>query len=220
MLFECENVNLVYDQDKSIPTYALKNINLMIEECKFIGILGPSGSGKSSLLYILAGLKRPSKGKVMFKGTEYSSIDDSKMSRMRKDKFGFIFQKHFLIDYMSVLDNVLSVINDSSKEKVEKAMYLLEKLGIKDTYNKKPYQISGGQSQRAAVARALINDPEVIFADEPTASLDHKNVREVMDFLKVVRKNSALIVVTHDPTAIEGADTIINLWDGSIKETR
>lgn len=218
MIFECKDVNLVYDQDKSVQTYALKNINISIEENNFIGILGPSGSGKSSLLYILAGLKSQTSGKVMYKGTEYSKLNDNDKSLIRKKDFGFIFQKHFLINYMTVLDNVLSVVNKKNPDSIEKAMYLLKNLGVKDLADKKPYQLSGGQSQRVAIARALINDPKVILADELTASLDHESMREVMGFLSQYKNKSTIIVVTHDPTVVENADTVINMWDGSIKK--
>ena len=219
MLFECKNVNLVYDQDKLEPTFALKDINISIEENRFVGVLGPSGSGKSSLLYLLAGLKEATSGSVEYKGREFNTIKEDDKSSIRRGEFGFIFQKHFLIEYMTVLHNVLSVTNDVSDESIERAMMLLERLGIKDLANKKPYQLSGGQSQRVAIARALINNPKVIFGDELTASLDHNSVREVMSLLKEYRKSSTIIIVTHDSTILEGADSIINIWDGRIKES-
>jgi putative ABC transport system ATP-binding protein len=218
MLFECKNVNLVYDQDKLEPTFALKDINISIEQNRFVGVLGPSGSGKSSLLYLLAGLKEATSGSVQYKGKKYDTITEDEKSSMRRQEFGFIFQKHFLIEYMTVLHNVLSVTNDVSEESIERAMMLLDRLGIKDLALKKPYQLSGGQSQRVAIARALINNPKVIFGDELTASLDHNSVEEVMSLLKEYRKNSTIIIVTHDSTILEGADSIINMWDGRIKE--
>lgn len=220
MLFECKDVNLIYDQDKLVQTYALKDVNISIEQNKFIGILGPSGSGKSSLLYLLAGLKEQTLGKVTYNGREYKSMGEDEKSMIRRKEFGFIFQKHFLIEYMTVLHNVLSVTNDISSNSREKALYLLEGLGIKDLSEKKPYELSGGQSQRAAIARALINDPKVIFGDELTASLDHDITREVMTFLKEYSKNSTLIVVTHDETILQDADTIVSMWDGKIKVDR
>lgn len=218
MLFECKNVNLVYDQDKLEPTFALKDINISIEQNRFVGLLGPSGSGKSSLLYLLAGLKEATSGSVEYKGEKYDNITEDEKSTMRRREFGFIFQKHFLIEYMTVLHNVLSVTNDIGEESIERAMILLDRLGIKELAYKKPYQLSGGQSQRVAIARALINNPKVIFGDELTASLDHNSVREVMSLLKEYRKNSTIIIVTHDWTILEGADSIINMWDGRIKE--
>jgi putative ABC transport system ATP-binding protein len=218
MLFECKNLNLIYDQDKLVPTYALKEIDVSMEEKQFIGILGPSGSGKSSLLYLLAGLKEQTSGSVVYNGRSYKDMDEEERSLIRRKEFGFVFQKHFLIEYMTVLHNVLSITDDVSSSSVEKAMYLLERLGIGNLADKKPYQLSGGQSQRVAIARALINDPKVIFGDELTASLDHESTKEVMSFLREYNKASTLIVVTHDETILEGADTVIKMWDGSIKK--
>jgi putative ABC transport system ATP-binding protein len=217
VIFECRNLSLIYDQGKDVQTYALKNINLKIEDKGLIGIMGPSGSGKSSLLYSMAGLKKPTTGSVVYKDKDLTKISDDEKSSIRKEEFGFIFQKHFLIDYMSVLDNVLVPLNDNSEENVKKAVSLLKKLKIDHLANKKPHQISGGQSQRAAIARALIKDPKVIFADELTAALDHSRAKEVMNILNEYKKSALIVVVTHDPSILEGADRIINVWDGEIK---
>ena len=217
MIFECKNLSLIYDQGKDAQTYALKNINFKIENKGLIGIMGPSGSGKSSLLYSMAGLKKPTTGSIFYKDKDLTKISDDEKSSIRKEEFGFIFQKHFLIDYMSVLDNVLVPLNDNSEENVKKALSLLKKLKIDHLANKKPHQISGGQSQRAAIARALINNPKVIFADELTAALDHSSSKEVMNILDEYKKSALIVVVTHDPSILEGADRIINVWDGEIK---
>lgn len=216
MLFECEDLNLIYDLGKEVQTYALRNINLSISNNKLIGIMGPSGSGKSSLLYSLAGLKPPTTGTVKYKGIDLNAVPSSELSKIRKQDFGFIFQRHFLIDYMTVLDNVLVSINDNSTTSREKALCLLDRMGIKHLYNKKPYQLSGGQGQRVAIARALMNDPKVIFADELTAALDHTSAREVMKILSEYTKKAMVIVVTHDPSILENADEVINIWDGTI----
>jgi len=217
MLFQCKNMNLVYDEDKEVQTYALKNINLSIEENKFIGIIGPSGSGKSSLLYCLAGLKVPNTGCVYYKDRSLNMFEPDEKASLRKKDFGFIFQKHFLIDYMTVMENVLTAVNDNSSESRNKALSLLRKLNIDQLANKMPYQLSGGQNQRAAIARAFMNDPKVIFADEPTASLDHSNANEVMNILADFKDKITIIVVTHDEAILQNADEIIHLWDGSIK---
>ncbi len=217
MLFECKNVNLIYDQDKLAHTYALRDINIAIEKNSFVGILGPSGSGKSSLLYLLAGLKEQTSGSVLYNGKDFKQMSEDEKSRLRRKEFGFVFQKHFLIEYMTVLHNVLSITNDVSKESKEKAMYLLERLGIAELADKRPSQLSGGQSQRVAIARALINDPKVVFGDELTASLDHDSTYEVMEFFKEHCKNSTLIIVTHDDTILRSADKVVNIWDGRIK---
>lgn len=216
MFFRMENVNLVYDIGREAQTYALKDINLSLDGNRFIGIMGPSGSGKSSLLYAMSGFKIPTSGKVCYEGIDYSKISSSENAVMRRKEFGFIFQRHFLIDYMTVLENVLVPINDDSQEAKEKAMSILDKLGLEHLSNKKPYQLSGGQRQRVAIARALIGDPKVIFADEPTAALDHSSALEVMKFLKNYKKDKMIIVVTHDPCILQDANHVINMLDGSI----
>lgn len=216
MLFKVENLNLIYDMGKEVQTYALRNINLSLEGNRLVGIMGPSGSGKSSLLYSLAGLKIPSSGTISYKDRMFKELSTSKSAELRRKDFGFIFQRHFLIDYMTVIDNVLTPINDNSIKAKQKALGLLKKLGIEHLANKKPHQLSGGQRQKAAIARALINDPKVIFGDEITASLDHTSAREVMKLLDEYKNNALVIVVTHDASILENADDVINIWDGAI----
>ncbi|OPJ62262.1 ABC transporter ATP-binding protein [Clostridium oryzae] len=216
MTLKLENVNLIYDIGKEVQTYALKNINLSLSGNKLIGIMGPSGSGKSSLLYAMAGFKIPTSGKIQYNNIDYGAISGSKKCDIRKKEFGFIFQRHFLIDYMTVLDNVLTPINDDSKAAKEKAIKLLEKFHLGHLSGKKPHQLSGGQRQKVAIARALISDPQVIFADEPTAALDHNSAIEVMNFLEEYKSERMIMVVTHDPSILTNADSIINMRDGAI----
>jgi putative ABC transport system ATP-binding protein len=217
-LINIENVNLVYDMGKATETYALKNIDLTIRENKFYGILGPSGSGKSSLLYILSGLKKPSSGRVLYKEMDLNKIKNKELSTIRNSEFGFVFQRHFLLDYLTALQNVLVPINSNNQQHINRATELLIDLGLEKEINKKPYQMSGGQRQRVAIARALINKPKVIFADEITASLDHKNAYLVMKVLKKYKEETTIIVVTHDESILEAVDEIISIWDGSIKK--
>ncbi|MBZ9685596.1 ABC transporter ATP-binding protein [Clostridium estertheticum] len=219
-MIKIENVNLIYDIGKETETYALKNIDLNIRENKFYGILGPSGSGKSSLLYILSGLKKPSSGKALYNGDDLNKIKNKELSIIRSNDFGFVFQRHFLLDYLTSLQNVLVPLNSNRNEDINRAMSLLKDLGLEKEMNKMPFQMSGGQRQRVAIARALINKPKVIFADEITASLDHKNAFEVMKILKKYKKETTIIVVTHDESILEGVDEIINIWDGSIIEDK
>ena len=215
-MFRLEDINLIYDMDKEVQTNALKNINLTIGQNGMIGIMGPSGSGKSSLLYLMAGLKQPTSGKIFYNNREISKMKKDDNAALRLKEFGFIFQRHFLIDYMTAIENVMIPINSGDKEDVEKAMKILEELKIGHVSGKKPYELSGGQRQRVAIARALINDPKVIFADELTASLDHKSAKEVMETLGKYKKKSLIIVVTHDPSILGEADEIIDLLDGEI----
>ena len=216
MIFKMESVNLVYDIGKEAQTYALKDINLSLDGNRFIGIMGPSGSGKSSLLYAMAGFKIPTSGKVCYGEIDYNKISPSESAEIRRKDFGFIFQRHFLIDYMTVLENVLVPINDDSREAKIKAISILDKLGLAHLTSKKPYQLSGGQRQKVAIARALIGDPKVIFADEPTAALDHNSAIEVMKFLENYKKDKMIIVVTHDSCILQNANHVINMVDGAI----
>lgn len=218
-MFKIDDTNLVYDIGKEVQTYALKNINLTLRGNRMVGIMGPSGSGKSSLLYIMAGLKLPTSGKVTYNDINLCELAPKKAAELRLKDFGFIFQRHFLIDYMTIVENVLTPINSDSKESKLKALGILDRLKIGHLANKRISQLSGGQRQRVAIARALINNPKVIFADELTAALDHESAREVMNFLEEYKKNALIIVVTHDPSILENADDIINIRDGSIIST-
>lgn len=219
MIIEGRELNLVYDIKKEEETYALRNVSITMDSHGMTGVIGPSGSGKSSLLYILSGLKKPTSGTVYYDDIDIESLSRVVATKLRRDKFGFIFQRHFLIEYLTVLDNVLVGINKGDVNSIDKAVVLLEKLKIAHLANKKPYQLSGGQRQRAAVARALINNPSVIFADEPTASLDHRNALEVMSVLEEFKKEASIIIVTHDISILENVDNIVEMWDGHIKVT-
>ena len=216
-LFEVRDVSLLYDEDKEEKTYALKNANLSLSQGKFYGILGPSGSGKSSLLYLLSGIKKPTVGNIFYRGHDITKISDDELSNIRLKEFGFIFQKHFLIPYLDIVSNVLVPINSNTDEDKNRAIELLKELGLGNKLTKKPYELSGGQCQRVAIARALINNPKVIFADEITASLDHKNSKEVVDKINKLRGETTIIFVTHDETTVENADEIIRVWDGEVR---
>ena len=218
MIIEGRELSLVYDMNLEEETYALRNMNITLKKHGMTGIMGPSGSGKSSLLYVLSGLKKPTSGTVFYDDIDIESLQSAAMDSIRRNKFGFIFQKHFLIDYLSVLDNVLVGINRHDRDSIAKAMLLLEKFSVSHLANKKPTQLSVGQRQRIAVARALINEPSVIFADEPTASLDHPNAREVMKVLGEFKERASILIVTHDRSILDQADHIIEVWDGKSVE--
>lgn len=216
-ILKMKDVSLLYDADKDEKTYAVRQANLSLEEGKFYGILGPSGSGKSSLLYLLSGIKPPTVGSIYYKNKDITKMNDSELSKIRLEEFGFIFQKHYLIPYLNIIQNVLVPLNSNKKEDVDRAIKLLTELGLEKKLNKKPYELSGGQCQRVAIARALINNPKIIFADEITASLDHKNSKEIVDKLNKLRGNTTIIFVTHDETTVQNADEIIKVWDGEIR---
>lgn len=212
------DVSLTYTTG-DIVTKAVDNVNIQISTGEFVGIVGPSGSGKSSLLYLMAGLKDPTSGWIFFHQQKIGDLSRDERASLRQHYFGFIFQQHFLIQYLTALENVLVAIPKPSKADTARAHELLEQLGLADHIKKFPHQLSGGQRQRVAAARALIHRPAVIFADEPTASLDHKTAFDLMNLIQQSRneEQTALVVVTHDPSVLDGADRIVSMWDGRIR---
>lgn len=217
-MFEIKNLTLIYDMDKEEKVYAVNDVSLSLPDCGLIGIVGPSGSGKSSLMYCLSTLKRATSGEIIYNGINYSTLSQKEMDHIRREKFGFVFQRHFLIGYMSALDNVIVASKHSIDLSKERGQMLLSNMRIKPAeMNKRPRQLSGGQRQRCAIARALINEPDVVFADEPTASLDHENAFHVMKHLKDYSKDHLVIVITHDQTILKDTDQIIEIWDGFIR---
>ncbi len=198
----------------------LKGMDLEIYEGEFVSIIGASGSGKSSLLYILGLLDKPTEGEVFFEGEKIDYSNDKRLSYLRNSKLGFVFQFHYLVQELSLLDNViLPAIKKGVpiKEAKERAMVLLERLGLKGKENRKPYEISGGEMQRTAIARALINQPKVLLADEPTGNLDSTNTQRVMDIFKEINKSQTTIVmVTHEIDLARQTKRIVELRDGSV----
>lgn len=216
-MFQVNHLNLIYDIDKEEKVCAVNDVTLTLPDKGLIGIIGPSGSGKSSLMYCLSTLKEPTNGEILYNGTDYGSLTRGELEKLRREQFGFVFQHHFLIGYMSVLDNVIVAAKGNVAEAKERAQAILQELRIKSAeLKKKPKQLSGGQRQRCAIARALINEPKVLFADEPTASLDHENAFRVMHYLKEYAKDHLVLVITHDHSILEGADRVIEIWDGEI----
>ncbi|MEA4822620.1 MAG: ABC transporter ATP-binding protein [Clostridiaceae bacterium] len=219
MFIEGKQIGLTYGIRKEQATVAFQDVDITLESGKMAGIIGPSGSGKSSLLYVLSGLKKPTSGTVYYDDADIEGFADDEKARIRRLKFGFIFQRHYLIEYLPVLDNVLTGVNSRDAVYKKHAMDLLERLGIATLYNRKPWQLSGGQRQRAAVVRALVHKPAIVFADEPTASMDHKNAEDVMNLLDECRKNDGMsvLVVTHDRSILDKADYLLDMWDGRLK---
>lgn len=214
MIQSC-GASLVY-QDHGKEVFACRNVDLSIRDREFLGILGPSGSGKSSLLYLLSGLKVPTSGEVRFDGKSLQSMTDEVRARLRLREFGFVFQQPYLLGYLTAKENVL--IANQGRGSLEEAARLLDALGLGGKMHRLPHELSGGERQRVCVARALMGSPRVIFADEPTASLDHTNGLHVVELLNEHRGNGALVMVTHDPAMLEQADRIVNLSDGSVTD--
>lgn len=199
---------------------ALKNINISIEKGKFTVIIGPSGSGKSTLLNCIAGLDSIASGEVILDGDDISKLSDDKLSKIRREEFGFIFQSYNLIPVINVYDNIILPVSvDGKKEDKEYINTLIKKLGISSQINKFPNELSGGQQQRVAIARALANKPSIIFADEPTGNLDSKTSKEVMDMLcmSVKEFNQTLVMITHDEKIAKMADIVVTIGDGKVK---
>ncbi|WP_220795914.1 ABC transporter ATP-binding protein [Paraclostridium bifermentans] len=199
---------------------ALKNINISIEKGKFTAIIGPSGSGKSTLLHCIAGLDSITSGEVILDGVDISKLSDDKLSKIRREEFGFIFQSFNLIPVVNVYDNIILPVSvDGKKEDKDYINTLIKKLGISSQINKFPNELSGGQQQRVAIARALANKPSIIFADEPTGNLDSKTSKEVMDMLcmSVKEFNQTLVMITHDEKIAKMADIVVTIGDGKVK---
>lgn len=201
--------------------HVLKDISLSIKKGEIMAIVGPSGAGKTTLLQIISTLDYSDSGTIKYNGVEISSLSDNKKSSFRNKNIGFVFQFHQLLPEFTSLENVMmpALIGGSSKKAAkEKAMMLLEELGLGSRVNHKPSELSGGEKQRVAVARALINAPDVVFADEPTGSLDSKNREEIQQIFCDLkqRHNQTFVIVTHDSSLASIADRIVTMKDGKI----
>ena len=202
-------------------TRVLKDISLQVMQGEFVSVMGPSGSGKSTLLYILGGLDTPTRGHVLLDGMDIFRFGDEKMSRIRRQKIGFVFQFYNLIPNLNVEENImLPLLLDGKKAGGYKKELdrILEVVGLSDRRRHTPRELSGGQQQRVAIARALIGSPEILFADEPTGNLDSRTGTEIMDLLREINKNigQTIIMVTHSPEAAKSSSRMITVKDGVI----
>jgi putative ABC transport system ATP-binding protein len=218
-MLQGERLTLTY-QDGPSTIDAVHEVSIAIEDHQFIGILGPSGSGKSSLLYLLSGLRRPTRGEVYLDDRAYARMSDRERVALRRQEFGFVFQQHFLINYLTALENVMVAAPVQDKAHAAQARALLADLGMGDKLHRFPYELSGGERQRVAVARAMIHRPRVIFADEPTGLLDRHTGLQVMALLRSYRDQGSLIAVTHNPEILTEADLVITLRDGEIASVK
>jgi putative ABC transport system ATP-binding protein len=209
----------IYHLDK-IEVPALKKADISINKGEIAMILGPSGSGKSTLLHLLGALDKPSKGNITIKNTNITELDDFSLAVFRRYYFGFVFQSFNLIPTLNVLENVLvpTIPDNTSEKKTKTALEILKLVGLENRVNHKPNELSGGERQRVSIARALINNPEIVFADEPTGNLDSKNATNIIELIKKLRdeKKTTFVVVTHDPNLTIYADKIIYIKDGLI----
>ena len=213
-----KNLKKIYGKGEN-QVHAIAGIDLEIDPKKFTAIVGTSGSGKSTLLHCMAGLDKPTSGNVWLDDLDLYTLNDDKLSQIRRQEFGFIFQSFNLIPVINVYDNiVLPVLIDAKKEDKTYINALIDRLGLKSQVNKFPNELSGGQQQRVAIARALANKPSVIFADEPTGNLDSKTTAEVMNILELCVKEfeQTLVMITHSDEIAATADRIITISDGEI----
>lgn len=201
--------------------HVLRNIDLQIREGDFTVLMGPSGAGKSTLLYALSGMDKPTLGKITYCGEDITKMNSDKLALFRRQHCGFVFQQTYLVDSMSVMDNVLSaglLVSRDKKAVVTRAQEVLKSVDLgEEIWDKFPNQISGGEAQRAGIARALINKPDMVFADEPTGALNSKTGKDVLDALtKFNKEGQSIVMVTHDLTSARRGNRILYLKDGEI----
>ena len=196
---------------------ALDNINLTVEEGEWLSIMGPSGSGKTTLMNIIGCMDKPSLGKIDLAGQDISKLSSKELTVVRRDTIGLVFQQFHLVNYLTALENVMMAQYYHSMPDEEEAMEALASVGLKERAKHLPNQLSGGEQQRVCIARALINHPKLLLADEPTGNLDEKNERLVMEiFEKLHNTGSTIIVVTHDPEVADQAERMVVLEHGKI----
>lgn len=221
MILEAKNITKTFKNTKEQKLEVLKGIDLNVEKKNIEVIIGASGAGKSTLLYLLSGLDKPDEGTVKINDTEILKLSDEKISRFRNKHIGFVFQFHHLLPEFTALENVAipQMVNGTSLKKASKrAIELLDRVGIADRKEHKPAELSGGEQQRVAVARALANDPDIIFADEPSGNLDSKNSDILHQLIVDLRDefDQTFLIVTHNPELVKLGDVVHEIKDGKI----
>ncbi len=210
------NKSFIIDEQQIV---ILKDINLSIQSGEFVAIMGKSGSGKSTLLSLLAGLDHASSGQVMLAGDELGQMSEEQLALKRQKEIGFVFQSFHLIPTLNVEENITFPLNIARDHQPDKVDSLIKAVELNHRRHSFPNQLSGGEKQRTAIARALVTDPKILFADEPTGNLDEANAKQVIDLLLTLQKASgtALVVVTHDPALAARADRTLTIKDGQLQ---
>jgi putative ABC transport system ATP-binding protein len=218
-MINVNGVSKIYRMGKE-KVIALNNVSLNVEKGEFLAIIGPSGSGKSTLMHIIGGLDSPTTGNVFIEENEIGKLKDRKLSKYRNEKIGFVFQAFNLENSQTALENVMMPLifaGISKRERKERALKALEQVGILDLAKHKPNEMSGGQRQRVSIARAIVNNPEIVFADEPTGNLDSKSGENIMQlFNEINKKGYTIIMVTHNPEEASKARRVVTIKDGVI----
>ena len=215
---EADGLTMAYGADDA-RVLALDGVSLELFEGEFTAVMGPSGSGKSTLMHCLAALETPTSGRVFIGDIEVSSLDDKRLTRLRRDHIGFIFQSFNLVPTLTARENIMLPASIAGR-KVDRELFddVIDAVGLRERLGHRPSQLSGGQQQRVACARALVTQPDIIFADEPTGNLDSRSGEEVLSFLRrsVDRLGQTIVMVTHDPVAAGFTDRVVFLADGRV----
>lgn len=217
-ILEVKNLSKIYGKDET-KVVALDDVSFSVKQGEFVAIIGPSGSGKSTLLHILGGVDVPTKGSVIINGTDISTLDETNLAIFRRRQIGLIYQFYNLIPILTVEENLtLPLLLDGRKPNQKIIDSLVKTLGLENRLKHLPSQLSGGQQQRVSIGRALMNNPALMLADEPTGNLDSENTKEIISLLKKFNKenNQTLIVITHDERIALAADRVIAIEDGRI----
>ncbi|MBC7097817.1 ABC transporter ATP-binding protein [Candidatus Bipolaricaulota bacterium] len=219
-----EKLVKIYRSD-SVETPALRGVDLKVEKGEFTAVAGPSGSGKSTLLHLLGGLDRPTSGEVFLEGKALSALSPEELARLRLERIGFVFQAYNLIPVLTVLENVAFVLElrgVPARERERRALEILAELGIERYANQFPHRLSGGEQQRAAVARAVVGAPAIVLADEPTANLDGENSRALIDLMRRLNemRGTTFLFATHDSRLLDRVKRLLTLEDGRITGDR
>lgn len=225
-MLEALNIHKVYNHTAT-KLQVLKGINLKVQDGDILSIVGPSGAGKSTLLHILGGLDKPSEGSIIFDGQDIYGLSEQQRANIRNQRMGFVFQFYHLLPEFTVLENVIlpacvKAKTSSHRRFKEKGLELLKKVGLAGRTQHKPHQLSGGEQQRTAIARALVNDPKIVFCDEPTGNLDSQSGREIVDLMLSLNKanNQTFVIVTHDEYLARLSPRTAHIRDGKFLDGR